>query len=50
MHDLQEFHFPEYFSSQERLHRAINNKKAIEESTHIIVSFNHIKIRFNQVF
>jgi glycosyltransferase involved in cell wall biosynthesis len=43
MHDLQEFHFPEYFSSQERLHRAINNKKSIEESSFIIVSFNHIK-------
>ncbi len=43
MHDLQEFHFPEFFSSQERLHRSINNKKAIEESSHIIVSFDHIK-------
>lgn len=43
MHDLQEFHFPENFSSQERIHRAINNKKALEESSHIFVSFNHIK-------
>jgi glycosyltransferase involved in cell wall biosynthesis len=43
MHDLQEFHFPEFFSAQERLHRAINNKKSIEESSHIIASFNHIK-------
>lgn len=43
MHDLQEFHFPEYFSSQERVHRAINNKKTLEESASIIVSFNHIK-------
>ena len=43
MHDLQEFHFPEFFSSQERLHRAINNKKALEECSHIIVSFEHIK-------
>lgn len=43
MHDLQEFHFPEYFSSQERLHRAINNKKSLEESSFVIVSFNHIK-------
>jgi glycosyltransferase involved in cell wall biosynthesis len=43
MHDLQDFHFPEYFSSQERIHRAINNKKSLDESTHIIVSFNHIK-------
>lgn len=43
MHDLQEFHFPEFFSSQERLHRGINNKKSLEESTFVIVSFDHIK-------
>ncbi len=43
MHDLQDFHFPEYFSTQERIHRAINNKKSLEESSHVIVSFNHIK-------
>jgi len=43
MHDLQEFHYPEFFDVNERLHRAINNKKAILESDHIIVSFNHVK-------
>ncbi len=43
MHDLQEYHYPEFFSSQERLHRAINNKKALSESSRIIVSFKHIK-------
>jgi glycosyltransferase involved in cell wall biosynthesis len=43
MHDLQEIHFPEFFTSQERLHRAINNKKSLEESSHIIVSFDHVK-------
>jgi glycosyltransferase involved in cell wall biosynthesis len=43
MHDLQEFHYPEYFTPSERSHRAINSKKAIEESDGIIVSFNHIK-------
>ena len=43
MHDLQEFHFPEFFSSQERLHRAINNKKSLEESAGVIVSFEHVK-------
>lgn len=49
MHDLQEFHFPENFSSSERIHRAINNHKAIYEANKIIVSFEHIKkdiIRF----
>ncbi len=43
MHDLQEFHLPENFSSGERIHRAINNHKAIYDSDKIIVSFNHIK-------
>jgi glycosyltransferase involved in cell wall biosynthesis len=43
MHDVQEFHFPEFFTASERLHRAINNLKSISESDHIIVSFEHIK-------
>jgi glycosyltransferase involved in cell wall biosynthesis len=43
MHDLQEFHYPQYFTASERSHRAINSRKAIEQSDGIIVSFNHIK-------
>jgi len=43
MHDLQEYHFPEYFSLKERLSRKIKNKMAISDSDHIIVSFNHVK-------
>lgn len=43
MHDVQEFHFPEFFTASERLHRAINNFKSVTESDHIIVSFDHIK-------
>lgn len=43
MHDVQEFHFPEFFTASERLHRAINNLKSVSESDHIIVSFEHIK-------
>lgn len=43
MHDLQEFHFPENFSSEERIHRTINNHKAMYEADKIIVSFEHIK-------
>lgn len=43
MHDLQEFHFPENFSSEERIHRTINNHKSIYSSDRIIVSFDHIK-------
>ena len=43
MHDLQEFHFPENFSSAERIHRTINNHKSMYEANKIIVSFEHIK-------
>lgn len=43
MHDLQELHFPENFDEHERLHRGLNNKKAITNSDHILVSFEHIR-------
>ena len=43
MHDMQELHFPEYFTSQDRMLRTIEYKKAIDESDHIIVSFYHVK-------
>ncbi len=43
MHDLQELHFPENFDSGERIHRAINNHKSVFNSSHIIVSYNHVK-------
>ena len=43
MHDLQELIMPENFSAGERLHRALNSKKAVDESDQIIVSFKHVK-------
>jgi len=43
MHDLQEYHFPTYFSLKERLHRKVNNKIAAQDSEHIICSFEHVK-------
>ncbi|MEJ2493028.1 MAG: glycosyltransferase family 1 protein [Ignavibacteriaceae bacterium] len=43
MHDLQEYHYPEFFSTQEKRHRKFNNSKAIFDSDHIIVSFNHVR-------
>ena len=43
MHDVQELHFPEFFSSKEREYRAINHRKSIEKSTKVIVSYEHIK-------
>jgi len=43
MHDLQEYHFPEYFSFREKLHRKINNNIAINDSSQIVCSFEHVK-------
>ncbi|MFY0607738.1 MAG: glycosyltransferase family 4 protein [Cyclobacteriaceae bacterium] len=43
MHDVQEFHFPENFSSAERIHRAINSQKSLRTANRIIVSFEHVK-------
>jgi len=43
MHDLQEYHYPEFFSVREKIHRKINNQLAIFCSDHIIVSFKHVK-------
>jgi len=43
LHDVQELHYPEFFSSGERMHRAINTKKAAELSDRVIVSFDHVK-------
>ena len=42
MHDIQEYHYPENFTTPQKLHRKINNINAINESDHIIVSFDHI--------
>jgi glycosyltransferase involved in cell wall biosynthesis len=43
MHDIQEYHYPEYFSFSQKFHRKVNNITAINESNQIIVSFDHIK-------
>jgi glycosyltransferase involved in cell wall biosynthesis len=43
LHDVQELHFPEFFTSQQRLDRALAYKIAIDQSDHIVVSFNHVK-------
>jgi len=43
MHDLQEYHYPEFFSTKEKIHRKINNQIAIFYSDHIAVSFKHVK-------
>jgi glycosyltransferase involved in cell wall biosynthesis len=43
MHDVQELHFPQFFNSEQRASRAVNNKNFIDNATHVIVSYEHIK-------
>jgi glycosyltransferase involved in cell wall biosynthesis len=43
LHDVQELHFPEFFSSADRAWRATNYKKIIDNAQAVIVSYEHIK-------
>jgi glycosyltransferase involved in cell wall biosynthesis len=43
LHDVQELHFPEYFSPEVRENRARNWLSAINRSDKIIVSYDHVK-------
>jgi len=43
MHDVQEIHFPEFFSEEELKKRAINYPDYMERADAIVVSYNHIK-------
>lgn len=43
LHDVQELHFPEFFTSAQRASRAVNFKRAIDGSDAVIVSYDHVK-------
>ncbi|QDU90519.1 D-inositol 3-phosphate glycosyltransferase [Pirellulimonas nuda] len=43
MHDVQELHFPEFFSPADRLHRAQFNLTATRNAAAVVVSFEHIR-------
>lgn len=43
MHDVQELHFPEFFSPEERALRAEYYWKSLKYSRGVVVSFDHIK-------
>jgi len=49
MHDVQELHYPEFFTEEERSKRAVNYPDYMNRADAIVVSYNHIKedlIRF----
>ncbi len=43
MHDVQELHFPQYFTSAEREWRAIHYRRSIANAAHVVVSYEHVK-------
>jgi glycosyltransferase involved in cell wall biosynthesis len=43
LHDVQELHFPEYFTPFDRFVRSFNYMDSIDRANHIIVSYKHVK-------
>lgn len=43
LHDVQELHFPEFFSPQQRLNRAYHYMDILQRADNVIVSYKHIK-------
>ncbi|MDH6063306.1 glycosyltransferase family 4 protein [Umezakia ovalisporum] len=43
MHDVQELHFPEFFTPEQRAYRAENYWKSLKFASGVVVSFNHVK-------
>jgi glycosyltransferase involved in cell wall biosynthesis len=43
MHDVQELHFPEFFTPQDRLSRAELYWGAVSQASRVVVSFDHVK-------
>jgi glycosyltransferase involved in cell wall biosynthesis len=50
MHDVQELHFPEFFTAAQRADRAVNYMKYINDAEIVIVSYNHIKEDIKKYF
>lgn len=50
MHDLQQLHFPEFFTPLERIYKAIRYYTSLAETDHVIVSYPHVKADINKYF
>lgn len=42
-HDVQELHYPEFFTPKERAYRAENNWKSLQFCNGVVVSYDHVK-------
>lgn len=43
VHDVQELHFPSYFSPAQRAIRAMHHWKTLDQASKVIVSYEHVK-------
>lgn len=43
LHDIQEIHFPEFFSAEQRAYRATNYLDFLRRADSVVVSYSHIK-------
>jgi glycosyltransferase involved in cell wall biosynthesis len=43
IHDVQELHFPEYFTPEERARRALEYSFSVKNAAAVVVSFEHVK-------
>lgn len=50
LHDVQELHFPEFFTSAKRAQRAVQYKKAIDQADAVIVSYDHVNRDIEKYF
>ncbi|MBK6346055.1 MAG: glycosyltransferase family 4 protein [Bacteroidales bacterium] len=50
MHDVQQFHFPEFFSPIERIYKSIRYFTTMSEANHVIVSYDHVKVDLKKYF
>jgi glycosyltransferase involved in cell wall biosynthesis len=50
MHDLQQLHYPEFFTPLQRINRSITYYTSLSETSHVIVSYSHVKEDIHKYF
>lgn len=50
MHDVQQLHYPEFFTPLERIYRSIGYYTSLSETSHVIVSYDHVKTDIKKYF
>ena len=50
LHDVQELHFPEFFTPEDRAYRAVHWLDYLKKANRIVVSYNHVKLDIVKYF